>query len=708
MRFAPTILFVFLITNAYAGEPYEPTRVESPPILDGILDEPEWNQALLLSDFFQRYPREGATPSERTEVRLLYTTQSLYVGFRAFDRSPQSIAATVMQRDDFDVVNNDQFAMAVDSYNDERNGYWFSTNPLGARVDAQFFEEGNNWESNWNGIWSCQTRIDAYGWTAEIEIPFSTLRFKPGENNVMGINFFRRIIRSNEQLFAPLIPLKYSNGTPNVSVARKYVFQNIAGGHELLLKPHVVSGLKRTDLFTSTDHDAGIDVRYALTDSLRSNFSINTDFAEAEVDERQINLSRFRLFFPEKRDFFLENAGSFQFGLPSETEVFFSRRIGLTDHGETVPILFGAKLTGKISGLELGLLNAQTNEKDHIADENFTVVRAKAGVGTRSYVGGIFTNRWANGSAAKNSFGFDLNLYLKEEIALSAFAATISDPASPVSWNDRSAVSVALGRSGERTSFRTSFTEIGRSFNPAIGFVERTGIRRFDGFLFQPFYLNSKQLRTVTPGIEINSTEDLSGNFTDQIHRASLRFVFPSEDEINLFAQHSRETIPEPFPIFRDVFVQKGQYDNRQSGISFTTKPGRKVSASMIVSSGTLYAGTRVGAEPSLQWKLNRHFTFTQFLSMNRIQMPDESFTLSLARSRISYSLNTHLSLASLLQYDNSSQELGVNVRFSYLFHEGTELFVVYDEINDDRLVPVSQKHNNKRFLMKFTYLFDL
>jgi hypothetical protein len=513
MRFTAILLFALIATAG--AEVYRPVHTEKPPVIDGNIDEPIWKQALVVSDFLQRYPTEGAEPSEQTEIRLLYTRQSLFIAFRAYDRNGKAITATVMQRDNSDIVNNDQFAFAIDSYNDGRNGYWFSTNPLGARVDAQFFEEGDNWEPNWNGIWNCQAKMDANGWTAEIEIPFSTLRFTRGTTNVMGINFFRRIIHTNESLFAPLIPLKYSNGTPNVSIARKYVFENIEGDHPWNLKPHVISGVAQTALSTTADHDAGLDVRYSLTDSLRTNISLNTDFAEAEVDERQINLSRFRLFYPEKRDFFLENAGSFQFGTPGETEVFFSRRIGLTDEGDTVPMIFGGKLTGKLSRFELGLLNAQTNETNQMPGENFSVFRAKAAAGNRSYVGGIFTNRYMNGTGTQTGYGFDCNLYLKEEIALNAYATT----ASGSSLKDDSAVSVALGRGGERTSFRVAFTEIGSTFNPPIGFVERTGIQRWDGFLFRPFYVTSKWLRSVTPGIELNSTEDLPGNFTDEFQR---------------------------------------------------------------------------------------------------------------------------------------------------------------------------------------------
>jgi hypothetical protein len=213
-----------LVPSFLIAQNQTPPRITTSPHIDGILDEEVWKRALVVSDFIQRLPREGSIPSERTEMRIMYSDRSLFLGFIAYDSHPEKIVATVFKRDDWDVTQNDQLAFAIDSYNDGRNGYWFSTNPLGARVDAQFANEGDLWEDNWNGIWECKTKINPDGWVAEIEVPFSTLRFKKADVNVMGINLFRRIVRTNEQIFAPLIPLQLSNGTPNVSAARKYQF----------------------------------------------------------------------------------------------------------------------------------------------------------------------------------------------------------------------------------------------------------------------------------------------------------------------------------------------------------------------------------------------------------------------------------------------------------------------------------------------------
>src|SRR5262245_23599802 len=392
-----------------------PPRITSSPHIDGILNEEVWKRALVVSDFIQRLPREGSIPSERTEMRVLYSETSLFLGFIAYDSQPEQIVATVFKRDDWDITQNDQLAFAIDSYNDGRSGYWFSTNPLGARVDAQFANEGDLWEDNWNGIWECKARINSTGWTAEIEIPFATLRFRNGPENIMGINLYRRIIRTNENLFAPLIPLRYLNGTPNVSVARKYKFIGIHGGDQLYVKPYALGGYSSDTISSASAKNAGADVRYQITNSLISNVSVRTDFSETEVDDRQINLTQFSLFFPEKRDFFLESSSNFQFGIPGQTEMFFSRRIGLSeDATQAVPMLIGGKLTGKVGGLDLGVLNVQTEATNLDRAENFSVIRLKQSIGPRSYFGGIFTNRTGNGESDQ-TYGLDLNQYLFHE-----------------------------------------------------------------------------------------------------------------------------------------------------------------------------------------------------------------------------------------------------------------------------------------------------
>jgi hypothetical protein len=674
-----TAMFVLLFaTVAFAETPIEIYRADQPPTIDGILDDEIWKHATLVNDFLQRLPHEGAPASEKTEVRMAYTSTSLYIAFDAYDTKPDQMVATVMKRDDPDVVQNEQFAFAIDSYNDGRSGYWFSTNPLGARVDAQFANEGDLWEDNWNG------------WTVEIEIPFATLRFRNGPENIMGINLYRRIIRTNENLFAPLIPLRYLNGTPNVSIARKYKFIGIHGGDQLYVKPYALGGYSSDTISSASAKNAGADVRYQITNSLISNVSVRTDFSETEVDDRQINLTQFSLFFPEKRDFFLESSSNFQFGIPGQTEMFFSRRIGLSeDATQAVPMLVGGKLTGKVGGLDLGVLNVQTEATDLDPAENFSVVRLKQSIGPRSYFGGIFTNRSGNGDA-NQTYGLDLNQYLFHEIFFNAFASELT--------NHASAFSAALQRESERTSFLLAYRDIAKDFDPAIGFIQKTDIKRIEGNLFVPFYWNQSWLQSITPGYEIQNDDDHEGSLSSRFQQLSLNVAAVSGDAIKFFANEDHEFVPEAFPVFRSYFVPVGDYTFQRAGLSMTTKPGRILSASIQASSGGFFGGTRTELSPSIVWKANRHFTISESYFNDWIELDGSSFRIQLTRTRIGYSLNTQFSLSSILQYDNDSRKLGFNLRASYLFREGTEILFAYDEL----------RNQQRSFVVKFTYLFGI
>ncbi len=701
--------FIVLANSLLLAASQIPPRITNSPHVDGILNEDVWKHALVVSDFIQRLPREGSIPSERTEMRVLYSESSLFLGFIAYDSHPEKIVATVYKRDDPDITQNDQLAFAIDSYNDGRNGYWFSTNPLGARVDAQFANEGDLWEDNWNGIWECKTKINSDGWVAEIEIPFSTLRFKKADVNIMGINFFRRIVRTNEQIFAPLISLQLSAGTPNVSAATKYQFEGIQEGEKLFVKPYGLSGFSAETQNTDAEKDAGLDVRYQLTNSLISNFSANMDFAEADVDDRQVNLSRFRLFFPEKREFFLESAGNFQFGIPGETEIFFSRRIGLTEDSlDTVPILFGAKLTGKIKNWDIGTLDVQTRSDNLFPSENFSVLRLKSGISARSYVGGIVANRTTEDHQSSQTYGLDMNIYLWKETFLSGFATGIYSSESKQKFLDTSAFDLNLSRGGERTSFRIRYTDIAPEFDPAIGFVQRPDTRRFLANLFQPFYTKSGSLLSLTPGYELIREENHAGTLMFLYQQASFKTLFQSEDQFRLFVNRSEEYVPEEFPVFREISIPVGRYVANRFGLEASTKPGRKLSGAFTVSNGGFYGGSRFELSPSLFWKVNRHVTLSQTFISNFVNDAPEDFNLYITRTRISYSLNTSFSIASILQYDNSSQEIGFNCRASYMFKEGTELFVVYNEIQDERLEPEITPPRNRSLLIKFTYLLRI
>lgn len=699
--------------------PVKVTRTSTPPVVDGNLSEPLWTNATVISDFKQRLPIEGAPASERTVIYLVYTTQALYVGIRAYHEHTGAVVATTMRRDNMDqLMEDDQFAIAIDSYNDGRNGYWFSTNPLGVRVDGQFFDEGNRWEMNWNGVWQCQAQRHADGWSAELEIPFSTMRFPEAAETVMGINLFRRIIRSNELLYAPLIPLRYEGGTAAVSIATKYLFENISGGRNLKIKPYTLGGLRNDDLRTTAradgEADLGLDVRYGVTDNLTATISLNTDFAQAEADERQINLTRFSLFFPEKRDFFLENAGNFVFGTSEETEIFFSRRIGLspdaTGREAPVPILVGGKATGKLGGVDVGLLNVQTRSSGSTPAENFGVARVKMGVLPRSYVGAIFTNKASGGGVYNRAYGADFSVYVLGDISVAGYAATTTASEPGRRLSNASALHLALLKGGERTAFNVGVTDIGSAFDPAIGFVLRPGTRKWQAALSVPWYAGSSPLQRIVPGFETVYYVGHDGRLQSALHRGEVRVEWQSADQITAFFTRTFEYLFSDFRIFRDVVVSAGRYTDYQGGITLATKPGRKLAGTLNLSGGRLFDGSLFEGEAALVWKLNRHLALSPVYATSAVDLADASFRTHLIRWRATFSLNTRFAVASLVQYDNGSDQLGLNLRLNYQFREGTELFLVFNNILDDPSASAFSpgRARSRAILLKFTYLFDV
>lgn len=711
----------FTVSIAFSADqpPIEPTMVEKSPFIDGVLNDESWKHATIISDFKQRSPEEGAEPTEKTEVMMIYTSDALYIGVKAFDSFPESIVGTVMKRDNSEIATNDQFAIAIDSYNDGRNGYWISTNPLGVRVDAQFFDEGDIFEFNWDGIWECKTSLTNDGWIAEIRIPFSTMRFKAADENIMGINLFRRIIRTNEELYAPLIPLRYVTGTPTVSAARKYLFRGINGGRNILLKPYALSGMQDIkvdgNLTSATEGELGADLKYNITDNLVANISYNTDFAQAEVDEQQVNLSRFSLFFPEKRDFFLENSGIYSFGLLQDTEIFFSRRIGLTfdssGNSISVPIVMGGKLTGKVNQIDLGALNVQTNNHNDIPSENFSVFRFKAGIAPRSYVGGILTNVSSENGIYDRTIGGDLNYIIKKDVGVRAFSATnLSSENSKIN-TESSVFDLSLFRASERFSFNIEYLDVGATFNPRIGFIRRTDIQRVKGFIKNPKYIESEKYWRLVPEYSFEIVQDHNGEPLDSKHAMSFSLDFQSLDQILFTVSRTFKYLPVEFPIFKDVIVSVDRYTYYNVGIQFTSKPGRKISSTIVFAAGGLLGGSNFMSQLSGRWKVNENLTLSQIYEQSDVSFSEDSFTTRLIRSRINYSMNTSLSAAVLVQYDNESEQFGINVRFNYLFTEGTELFMVYNQINDNPEISerftLGQK-NSGTLLIKFNYLFSL
>ena len=502
-----------------------PAKQASGPIaLDGKLDEPSWAGAPIAKDFVQNDPREGEPATYDTEVKLLYDDRAIYIGVFAKDPEPGAIIVNELRKD-FNTFSADGFQVVIDTFHDERNGYQFAINPSGAKWDSQMSNEGRDNNANWDGIWDVGTRIAEDGWYAEIEIPFKTLKFGHEQMQTWGINFQRRLRRKNENSYWS--PLRRIHQLSRVSMAGTYEgLQGLRPGANVRVKPYALANLNKV-AGTSLDkeYNGGFDVKYGVTSGLTWDFTVNTDFSQVEADEQQINLTRFSLFFPEKRDFFLENSGVFQFGAGAERGggggfggggggggggrqnqsqdmvFFFSRQIGLSSGGDAIPLLAGTRLTGRVGGWTLGALNIQQREKDLSPSTNFTALRLRRNILANSDVGVMMLNKDPRGADHNRAFGGDANFRFFGDLTMN-FAAAKSDsavtrvPGSGDDWYSKS----SFGYSDNFWETRGAYQTIGSRFNDEMGFVPRVGVdnaefylgthirpKRFQGWLRETF-----------------------------------------------------------------------------------------------------------------------------------------------------------------------------------------------------------------------------
>ena len=469
----------------------EPRRVEEGPTIDGRLDEVAWIAAAVIDDFVQQEPSEGDPATERTVVRLIYDANALYVGVEAYDSQPDGVIATEKRRDSQRLFDEDNFQLILDTFHDRRSGYMFVTSPLGAKLEQQVAEEGeggfrgtnsSNINVNWDGVWDVVARRTHDGWVAEIAIPMVTLRFPRAEQQVWGVNFMRNIRRKNEQVFWAPISKEYSL----TRVSRAGTMSGIGAvtrGMDLRVTPYVLSGGKQERVDAGLDGsgfgDVGLDVKYGVASGLNLDLTLNTDFAQVEVDEQQVNLTRFPLFFPEKRDFFLENAGMFSVGVRSgfgrTADLFFTRRIGLSDGGQPIPIIGGARLTGKVDRHNIAVMNITTQEAFGQPGENFFVGRYSRDILARSKVGTLVINKDAvsGGPHYNRTFAADTTLALHRNLTMTGFIAKTETPG--ISTGQMAGYARGTWLSPAWHLFG-EYIDLQDNFNPEVGFVPRVGI----------------------------------------------------------------------------------------------------------------------------------------------------------------------------------------------------------------------------------------
>lgn len=688
-------------------------RQEMSPVLDGdVLGDPAYARASVISEFWQTTPDAGEPASERTEVRILYTDRALYIGVVCYDNDPSSIIVSDSRRD-APLDETDSFTFIFDTYLDGQNGFVFGTNPAGIEYDAQVTKEGQGmfggrqqsgsgagFNINWDGSWDVRTQITDIGWTAEFKIPFRTLRFPSGEGQTWGVNFQRNIRRRNERAYWTRMPRQYNLN--RVSRAGRINGIEPPPSRNLQVTPYMLGQATRdfsvTEDQTDRTGDFGMDLKYSITPSLTFDATYNTDFAQVEVDEQQINLDRFSLFFPEKRPFFLENAGLFSVGVSEfsgqEVELFFSRRIGIGPNGEAIPILGGTRLSGLVGGVNIGLLNMQTEEVSGVAPgNNFSVARIRKDLPNRSAIGFMAANRFSTTSSKaigvadpiadnNQTVALDGRLGLGEYGQVSGF---LSRTFSPHLEGDEHAYNVNLSYVSPVWRLSATITEVAENFNPEIGFLRRESEYRKLTSLALLYYRpeNFIGLHEVRPHVSYQGYWDFAGfQETGRLH-VDNHWEWKSGFEIHTGMNFTREGVKQRFEISDSVFVEPATYDHTEAQLVLITNQGRRISLSSRSLIGGFFGGDRVNLRSTLQMRANEVLTAEVIYSYNHITLPGGEFSTNLVTARLSYSFTPRLYLQGLLQYNDRANLWSANLRFGWLQAANTGLFVVYNNVSE-------------------------
>jgi hypothetical protein len=676
--------------------------------------------------FVQREPDTGQPASQHTEIRVVYTPRTLYIGVEAEDAEPSRIIAKEMQRDE-PLWRDDAIDILLDTFDDNRNAYLFETNPNGARTDALITDEGRDFNLQWDGVWDVAARRTSRGWSAEIAIPFTTLRFDP-HAEAWGFNALRYIRRRAEQSF--WAPILLDADVKRVSrYGRLTGIRGVEPGWNLNVKPFTSATSATTpetgDPQEGEDLDVGLDAKKGLGRRLSLDATVNTDFAETEVDALQVNLTRFSLFFPEKREFFLENAGIFDFGprdtgssapllqlLPADPpllKVFFSRRIGLAPDGEEVPIEWGARLTGRAGGWNVGALDVQTGAVElggvpPVPRNNWATLRLTRNFGERSSVGTIFTQRYA----AENTnrvLGLDLDYKPNANLDVHGYAA-LSDNSREGSARD-GAMGAAATWDGSIWDWRVGLDRVGESFDPQSGFLLRAGVHRYEGRLTYEPRPEVPRLLNLHFELAGQVFSDLGGRVETQQHRLDfLGLRTAGADEAALYALHGFERLLEPFEIVPGVVIPRGDYSFPAAGVRFLTHSSRPVSVEGRLEAGEFYDGHRRGAQLLLRLRPNRYLRSETAWLVEDVDLPAGAFTSQLLRQRFAVALTPRVLSSLFVQYDHLADLWSVNLRFNWIYRGDSDLFVVYREVWDaSRHGPYP--HKDRQFIVKLTYLFQ-
>lgn len=678
------MLLVTMIT-AVSGQAIVPAvRTDKAPVINGLLDDEAWSASVPITEFYQREPVPGAPVSEKTEVYILYDDDHLYFGFRCFD-DPARITAKEMARD-ISLGNDDRVQIILDTHGDRRTAYWFQIGPRGSIGDAIVSDNGAFLNKEWDGLWIGRAKILDYGWEAEISIPFKTLGFDKS-NTQWGLKLIRNIIRKLEVSYWP----EANVNTHRFQVSDSGILDGIEGitqGVGLDISPYLVGGLDtKHGEKEKSRMDGGVDVFYQITPGLKTSLTINTDFAETEVDDRQINLTRFNLHFPEKRDFFLDGANYFQFGVETEQESpvakriipFFSRRVGLDADGQPVPVNYGGKLTGQFSNWNVGLLHINDDRGD--LNKSFSVARVSRNLGNQSSIGIVGTRGNALSDHDNLLGGIDVKLASStfagnKNISLLLFGLKSS---AEEAKEDDAAWGIQFNYPNDFLKLRLGYHEIGRNFNAGVGFVPRRGIRESYGEIMVGPRPGNWGLLQVLSGVSFDhilNTENMPE--TQEFVITPLRLRFISGEELSFNSGYYYEYLYRDFPIYNKVIIPQDAYDWWAQTLKLKTKGSRSVWGEANYRWGDFYSGSRKDITGSLNWKVAVPLFVGARFQSSVVDLPQGNFVANIYQSSLNFLFSPEITLYNYIQYDNASDLIGLQSRFQWIVRPGNEIILVW------------------------------
>lgn len=730
-------------------------RIREKITLDGHLEEPAWKLANPATDFYQWSPRHGELSPERTEVRFLYDDDNLYVGFTNYDSDVDHALAKELN-EDFSAAESDQVNVYFDSLHDRRSGFSFGVNLAGAKRDQQISND-SQFHMDWDGVWDAKVSRNGEGWIAEIVIPFKTFRFVDSPTQEWGLNISRRITRRNEESMWSLNPQRY-----RMSRASQYGtligIENIRQGRNLKVTPYATANMTQTRdtsaaplravkslgrLFCTEQHencgyDGGIDAKYSLTPSLTLDTTYRTDFAQVEVDQQQVNLTRFNLFFPEKRDFFLENAGIFSFGVNnnfgfggggfgggfggggfggggggSNLVPFFSRRIGLSAAGTPIPIIGGARVTGSIGRYETGFLTMKTGESASSPSNTYVVGRLKRNLFRNSWVGGLTTNRDSTLAGDYNRvYGADAHFQFYQKLDFDSYILRSDTPGRggsnyarkfQTAWRD------------EELSVSAEYNTVQANFNPEVGFVRRRAVTQYSSdFAYRPLIESSNVIRNLNFGTNVDYFEGSeTATVETRTQEAYAGVQFENNGSVNFTVNQTFDRLAEKFVIRRadpaipssaEISIAPGDYKYLAYSLNFNSGNSRKFSIGGNASTGEFWDGRRKAFGGGFGWNPNAHFGVDITYSRNRVNLPQgRKFTTELFGSRLIYGFSPRAFLNAFIQYNADTRQVSSNIRFDLIHHPLSHLYVVYN----DRRDTTSGRLLERAFILKLTNLFN-